>query len=366
MGLVGYGLAGRVLHAPLATACPEIRLSAVVVRNEQRRAQAQHDHPDADMLDDVDTLLARSDELDLVVVASPNDSHAPIAVAAIDAGLAVVVDKPIAITSADAQSLVDHAAERGAVLTVFQNRRWDSDQLTLRRLVETQMLGDVLRHESRFERWRPVLETGKWRQTLTAAQGGGLVLDLGSHLVDQAVHLFGPVTSVYAEVDARRGAGDDDVFIALHHASGTRSHLWAGAFAGAPGPRRRVLGTSGAYVVEPLDGQEEQLRAGRSPRDPGFGEEPAEKWGRIQRGSDSDALPTDRGRWDLFYPAVVRAVRDRTPVPVDPHDAVRVLQILEAARVSNDEARVVSFSYDDSSRGSMRVSTAAPSPGATT
>src|SRR5207342_1783605 len=193
---------------------------------------------------------------DLLVVATPNDAHAPLALAAIALGKAVVVDKPMALTSAEATRVVDAARAAGTVLTVFQNRRWDTDQLTLRRLVSQGALGTVLRYESRFERWRPQPRPGSWREALPAEQGGGLLLDLGSHLVDQALHLFGPAVRVYAEVDARRGESDDDAFVAVEHAGGVRSHLWAGALAGAPGPRLRVLGSAGAYVVDPLDRQE--------------------------------------------------------------------------------------------------------------
>ena len=164
-------------------------------------------------------------------------------------------------------------------MTVFQNRRYDSDQRTLRRLLDSGELGDVLRYESRFERWRPTLTAGKWRETTPASEGGGSLLDLGSHVVDQAITLFGPVSHVYGEVDARRGGADDDAFLALQHVSGVRSHLWVSSVAAAPGPRLRVLGTEAAYVIDDLDGQEEALRAGRMPTDQGWGEEPAEPVG---------------------------------------------------------------------------------------
>src|SRR5439155_26334412 len=162
---------------------------------------------------------------DLVVVATTNDSHAPLALEAVDLGKAVVVDKPLALSAATARALVDEATAAGAPLSVFQNRRWDSDQLTLRRLLEEGRLGHVLRYESRFERWRPRPRPGSWREERPAAQGGGLLFDLGSHLVDQALHLFGPAAHVYAEVAAHRGASDDDVFLALEHTGGVRSHL---------------------------------------------------------------------------------------------------------------------------------------------
>jgi predicted dehydrogenase len=173
-----------------------------------------------------------------------------------------------------------------------------------------------------------------------AAEGGGLLLDLGSHLVDQALHLFGPAQRVYAEVDARRGASDDDDFVALEHRSGVRSQLWAGALAGAPGPRLRVLGTRGAYVVRSLDSQEDVLRTtGRLPAN--GNPEPPQAYGALARGDDERIVPSEPGRWDLFYPAMAAAVRGEGPVPVDPGDAVAALRVLEAARRSASEHSVV-------------------------
>jgi len=343
VALVGYGLAGRLFHAPLISTCDDLRLTTVVTSNPDRIAQAHEDHPGAAVVPDVETLLGHRDSYDLVVVATVNNAHVEVASAALDVGLPVVVDKPLAITSADAQLLVDRARGNELLLTVFQNRRYDSDQRTLRRLIDSGELGDVLRYESRFERWRPKLTVGKWRETTPASGGGGSLLDLGSHVVDQAITLFGPVSHVYGEVDARRGGADDDAFLALQHVSGVRSHLWVSSVAAAPGPRLRVLGTQAAYVVDDLDGQEEALRAGRMPTDQGWGEEPAGQWGRLVRGDEQEPVPSERGAWDAFYPAVAAALQDGVPPPVDPQDAVEVLRILEAARASTREERVITL-----------------------
>jgi scyllo-inositol 2-dehydrogenase (NADP+) len=343
VGLVGYGLAGRVFHAPLIGACHDLQLTTIVTSNPERIAQAREDAPDASVAPNVEALLAERDAHDLVVVASVTSAHVTVAAAALDAGLPVVVDKPLAVTSSEAQLLVKRARRDGLLLTVFQNRRHDSDQRTLRRLLDDGELGDVLRYESRFERWRPELTAGKWRETTSASEGGGSLLDLGSHVVDQAITLFGPVSHVYGEIDARRGAADDDAFLALQHVSGVRSHLWVGSLAAAPGPRLRVLGTKAAYVVDDLDGQEEALRAGRTPLDSGWGEEPVDRWGRLVRGDEQETAPSERGAWDAFYPAVAAALRDEVPPPVDPQDAVDVLRILEAARTSADEQRVITL-----------------------
>src|SRR5262245_18636265 len=329
VGIVGYGLAGRVFHSQLIKAEPGMRVAAVVTRDNQRRAQAVAEHAGVALHDSLDEMLDVGG-LDLVVVASPSDAHAYGAREAIAAGVPVVVDKPLAVDAGQARGLVEEAAQAGVPLTVFQNRRWDSDVLTLRRLLDDGEIGEVLRFESRFERWRPVMTRGKRSEEV--GPGGGILLDLGSHLVDQATQLFGPVQDLHGEVAAHRGGADDDVFCSLRHESGVRSHLSVTALAGAPGPRMRVLGKRGAYVVWPLDGQEDMLRAGRGPGDPTYGVEPQERWGRLHRGDDIRAIPSERGRWDLFYSGVYSALTTGTPMPVDPWDAVRTLEVLDRVR----------------------------------
>jgi predicted dehydrogenase len=213
----------------------------------------------------------------------------------------------------------------------------------LRRLVADGVLGDVVRYESRFERWRPERKSGAWREELSATDGGGVLLDLGVHLVDQARQLLGPVSHVYAEVAARRGGSDDDVFVALRHSSGAQSHLWASAVSAAPGPRLRVLGSDAGFVVEHLDPQEDMLRAGGRPDDPSFGVLPPERWGRLVRGDAGEPVPSERGRWRTFYEDLVRALRLGEPPPVDPTDALRTLEVLEAARRSSDQSVVIAL-----------------------
>jgi predicted dehydrogenase len=256
-----------------------------------------------------------------------------------------VVDKPLAPTAAEAHALVEHADARGVLLTVFHNRRWDSDQLTLGRLVSEGALGDVIRLESRFERWRPQLRPNAWRETAGPAEGGGVLLDLGTHLVDQALQLLGPATHVYGEVERWRGAaGDDDAFLALRHRSGSYSHLWLSEVAAAPGPRLRVLGTRAAFVVADVDGQEEALRSGRRPDDPTpWGVEPQSRWGRLVRGEQSEPVSSERGDWPSFYAYLVRAMREGGPPPVDPRDAVAALAVLDAARPSAAQRKLIAL-----------------------
>jgi scyllo-inositol 2-dehydrogenase (NADP+) len=266
VAVIGYGLAGSTFHVPLIASTPGLSVATVVTGDPKRQEQVRRDCPETQVLPRAEDLWQRAAEHDFVVVAAVNSAHVPLARRALDEGLPVVVDKPLATTAADAAALVEHARSRETLLTVFQNRRWDSDQRTLRRLISDGTLGQVTRYESRIERWRPELRREAWRETAGPAEGGGVLLDLGSHLVDQALFLFGPATHVYGEIDNRRGAaGDDDAFVALRHRSGTYSHLSLSALAAAPGPRLRVLGTRAGYVVAHVDGQEEALESGLRP-----------------------------------------------------------------------------------------------------
>jgi scyllo-inositol 2-dehydrogenase (NADP+) len=343
--IVGYGLAGRYFHASLIAATRGLLVASVVTSDPERRAHVAREHPDARVLTSPAQLWDAADQHDLVVVATPNDAHARLATEAIDHGLPVVVDKPLAVTAGEAEALVSRAERAAVLLTVFQNRRWDSDQLTLARLMAEDDLGTVMRYESRFERWRPALKPGSWRESASPEQGGGQLLDLGSHVVDQALVLFGPATHVYGEVDARRGVpADDDAFLVLRHANDVISHLRASAVTAAPGPRLRVLGTKAAFVVSELDGQESELRTGARPDTvPDWGAEPESRWGRLVRGEESVPVPSERGDWPRFYEMLVRALRDGGPAPVNPHDAVATLRVLEAARRSAARRAIVAI-----------------------
>ncbi|MFI5955787.1 Gfo/Idh/MocA family oxidoreductase [Cryptosporangium sp. NPDC051539] len=341
VALVGYGTGGAYFHAPLIAAVEGLRLAAVVTGNPTRRAQVQRDHPDALVLAKPADVWADRDAFDLVVITTPNATHVSLATEAIDARLPVVVDKPIAADAGEARALVNRAEATGVPLTVYQNRRWDGDFRTLSRLLSDGSLGRPVRLESRFDRWRPTVAEGAWKEQPDNA--GGILLDLGTHLVDQALVLFGPVRSVYAEIDARRpgAAVDDDVFLALTHHSGVHSHLWASTLAGQLGPRFRLLGDSAAYVTWGTDPQEAALRAGRKPGSPGFGDRPAAEWGTLGAGDAVRPYRTLSGEYARFYEGVVAALTTGAPMPVDPRDAVSTLTVLDAARESAASRSIV-------------------------
>jgi predicted dehydrogenase len=350
VGLIGYGLAGSVFHAPLIAATEGLALDTVVTSHPERQQQARAEFPDVTLAATAEELFARADGLDLVVIASPNKTHVPLATAALDAGLPVVVDKPVAGTAAEARALAARAEERGLLLSVFQNRRWDNDFLTLRRLLADGALGDAWRFESRFERWRP-RPKGGWRESGDPAEIGGLLYDLGSHVVDQALVLFGPAAEVYAETDIRRPGAetDDDTFIALTHAGGVRSHLYVSATTAQLGPRFRVLGSRAGYVKYGLDPQEAALREGGRPgTTDGWGVEDEALWGRIGSGESpltggGTPVPTLPGDYPAYYAAVAAALRGAGPNPVTALEAAAALDVLEAARRSAREKVTVTL-----------------------
>ncbi|MFJ3970652.1 Gfo/Idh/MocA family oxidoreductase [Streptomyces parvus] len=350
VALVGYGLAGSVFHAPLVSATDGLVLDTVVTSNEERRAQARAAHPKVRFAASPDELWERADELDLVVIASPNKTHVPLATAALKAGLPVVVDKPIAGTAAEARELAALAEERGLLLSVFQNRRWDNDFRTLAALIADGELGEVQRFESRFERWRPQLKGG-WRESGDPDEIGGLLYDLGSHVVDQALVLFGPAVQVYAESDVRRpgAAADDDTFIAITHENGVRSHLYVSATTAQLGPRFRVLGSAAGYVKYGLDPQEAALREGLGPvaGEP-WGEEAEQMWGRVGSGESpltggGTPVRTLPGDYPAYYAAVAAAIRGTGDNPVTALQAAAALDVLEAARRSAREGVTVTL-----------------------
>jgi predicted dehydrogenase len=330
---VGYGSAGRGIHARLI-ASAGLEGGAVVTGNPERAAQVREDHPQARVVGDLESLLSDGG-VDVVVLASPSGVHREQAEAVIAAGLPLVVDKPLATDAPLALEVVRLAQRAGVPLTVFNNRRFDPELPALLRVRDEGLIGEIWRAEYRWDRWRPVPKQ-RWREQVTAVQGGGLLLDLHTHLIDQAVILHGPVATVYAEIDARTTVAEDDTFVALRHASGVVSHVWSSSVNGAPGPRARVNGSEGAYVIGK---QFDDVSAFTE-----FANE-GDAVGWIVRGDEREPGPvvTDADEAD-FYRAVAVALASDDPQaarPVDPRDAVHVLAVIDAARVSAGEGRVV-------------------------
>lgn len=338
-GIVGFGLSGRVFHGPFVEADPAFRLDLISTSDPGRAADAHARHPGAEVVATAGELLARAGDLDLVVLASPVYTHLEQGLAALDAGANLVIDKPFTRTVVDAKNLIAKAEAAGKVLAVFQNRRWDGDFLTVKRLLAEGVLGDIHRFESTFERWSGPLRD-RWQDTMTVEQGAGITYDLGSHLVDQALQLFGPATVEQAELQTvRRGSvSDDDAFLSLLHSSGVRSHLTMSRAAGRSGPRFRVLGSNGAYSVTGLDPQEAALRAERGPDSDGYGVTPESDWGLLGTGDDLTPVPTEVGAYPAFYAGLATSILTGAPAPVDPREALEVVRIIERAHALSTAA----------------------------
>lgn len=332
IGLVGYGFGGRYFHAPLLSSASECEFLGVVTTSDQRRSLVAQDHPGAGIFGSLAALVGAGAEA--VSISTPADTHSSLTDEAIALGLSVVCDKPFALDPVAARRSADLAFSHGVVLSPYQNRRWDSDFLTVRALADDGALGQVRRFESRFERHAPENGPGE--------AGGGTLLDFGAHLVDQAITLLGPVERVYAESRLRESGLDDDVFVALTHERGGVSHLWGSWQQHAPGPRFRVTGSAASLVITTGDTQEDLLVAGRTPATTtSWGIEAASDLDRLHTGSTSTAVRLERGAWDTFYPAFARAVRGDGPPPVGAADAVATAEVLDAARISAEGGAIV-------------------------
>lgn len=340
VGLIGYGMAGRTFHAPLIQATPGLELTAVVSRDADR---VHADLPEVEVLAKPPALFARRD-IDLVVIATPNATHFPLAKAALNAGKHLVIDKPFTVSLSEARLLRTQAEEAERSVSVFHNRRWDSDFLTLQALLETGTLGRVVSLESRFDRFRPTV-TDRWRDH--HQPGGGIWFDLGPHLLDQVRTLFGMPKAILLELaTVRDGAEVDDDFLCLLEYEGLRVTLQASSLVADPTPHFRVHGTRGSYVKFGLDPQEARLKAGEVPS-PGWGEDPepgrlvlAEAEGEGPEGRPHPGLPGD---WPAYYAGVARALLHGTPLPVTLDEAMDVMTLLETGLDSYRQGRWLRF-----------------------
>ena len=327
VGLAGFGSAGRGIHAPLLQEAG-MTIAAVSTADPQRAQHVHDDVPGARVVADLDALLGVSG-LDLIVLATPSGLHAGQARQCIDAGIAVVVDKPLATDATRAFGVVDAARAAGVAMTIFQNRRFDAEHVAARETVQSGRLGEVFRHEFRWERWRP-MPKDRWRENASAAEGGGILLDLHSHMVDAAVDLFGPIDMVYAEIAARTTASEDDAFLACRHTSGVMSHLGATSLSAAPGPRVRILGRRGAFVLNEFEDDGTDIYPDLANADAGH-------CGWIYEGERRTPVPRPAGGQVDFYRQVRAALATPDPqaaMPVDPYDAVHTLAVIDAARAS--------------------------------
>jgi predicted dehydrogenase len=334
VGIAGYGLAGRYFHAPLLKGCG-FEIAAILTNNQLRSSHASTDFPGVTVVPTMQEMLTH--QLDLVVVASANLAHAEQAAAAISAGIPVVVDKPMGRNFEETKSIVELSNKLGVPVSTFFNRRWDSDALTIKKVIASGALGHIHRMDSRFERFRPEVNKDSWRENMSAEDGGGQLLDLQPHLISTSIDWFGRAELVTATVRSIRGAADDDSVLVLRHDNGVMSYLSASAVVGAPGPRIRILGSKGALVINDLDPQEALLRAGKFPEG-GIWAEPTTSTAHIYRGSEIEEIAGEAGNYGLFYLAVASAINDGTPWPVSNEDALLVASIIDQARIIGTHA----------------------------
>ena len=357
VALIGYGVGGAVFHAPLVSATPGLELAAIVTSSAERVAQATRDYPGVKIFANTDDLFAHAKDYDLVIVCSPNRFHFSQAKAALEAGLHVVVDKPMTVQSRQCKELIAIAEKHNKILTAFQNRRLDGDFLTIQKIIEEKMLGTLVRFDSRFDRYRPQPKANAWREKGSKEDGGGLLFDLGSHLIDQTCHLFGQPTEVYCELDRRREGveTDDDCFIALKFASGLRAHLHASVMCRLKAPRFTLAGILGSFEKYGLDLQEDALRAGHRPGKSGWEQaitEEPEAFGRVL--TDVGGLTVDgrietvKGAYENFYGDIAfcltehREGKDIKPA-VTAEEALRTALIIEAAYESAAEKKIITI-----------------------
>ena len=344
VGLIGYGMAGQIFHAPVIAAIPPLRLTKIV---ERRGQTSRERYPWVEVVREAATLF-EDQEIELVVVATPNSSHFELARQALMAGKHVVVDKPFTLTSEQAQELIDLARQRNKVVSAFQNRRWDGDFQTVRQIVQQGCLGRLVEYESHFDRFRNTFSPERaWREE--AGPGSGVLFDLGSHLIDQAQVLFGLPQMLTADIRSQREAGKaDDQFELILHYDELKVTLKAGLLVRQPGPRFALHGTEGSFVKYGVDPQEEALKRGRSPREPAWGTEPETRWGVLDTQIGGlhfqGTIETAQGCYQAYYENIHQAIRGEAELIVRPEEARNTIRLIELAVQSHAEQRTVAFS----------------------
>jgi predicted dehydrogenase len=336
VGLIGYGLAGRAFHAPVIRAVPGLHLAAILQRTGNEAAEK---YLDVRIVRSLEELLAIR-EIRLVVIATPNDTHASLARKCLAAGRDVLVDKPFATTLAEAKALVEFAKSAGRLITVYQNRRYDGDFQAIQKLVADGTLGRIVRFETAYDRYRPQLKPGAWRETTRT--GSGILFDIAPHLIDHALVLFGLPEALTADVRIEReNAVADDAFdIMLHYRRGMRAVLRSSILAAAPRPRFVLHGTQGSFVKQTFDPQENNLRRGNIPKDGAWGAEPEENWGVLTL-PDGDKftqrrIPSASCDYRDYYANLRDALLGKSALAVTPEWALNVMRLLDVARESSE------------------------------
>lgn len=339
VGVIGFGLAGKIFHTAVIAETPGLELACIVQRTGDEAKQA---YPGARIARSIEEML-EDKSIHLVVVGTPSYAHYDHGMQCLRAGRNVMIDKPFALTSAEAQALIDEARKRGVLLTAYQNRRYDGSFVTLKRVLASEKLGRVVSYESYFDRFREAPRLNVWRES--GGPGGGTLFDLGSHLIDQVTALFGNPKSIFADVRIDRENGAvDDAFDVMLKFEGITARLHATTVAAKPGPIFAVHGTKGSFVKWGLDPQEDALKAGAKFGDPGFGEEPESKWGTLYiPGQPEEKVKTAPGDYRGIYENVRDAILGKAKLEVTPEQAWRTTRLIELARKASAEGRRIAF-----------------------
>ena len=349
VGLIGFGMAGQAFHAPVIRGVPGMELACIL---ERRGTRAQEKYPEVRLARTLDELLADK-QIQLCVIATPNDSHVDLARACLLAARHVVVDKPLAPTLAEAEELVRLAAEHGRLITVYQDRRWDGDFGTVKKIVQSGRLGSIVEYECRYDRFRPEPKPNAWREKADQP-GAGVLFDLGPHVIDQALVLFGEpraiTASAFCERDTSQVDDSFDVSMEYPRSGGVlRAMGRARIIAYAPGPHFLIHGTKGSFVKYGMDPQEARLRADKYPQGTDWGadwgEEAEEWWGTLSLvGEPSVKVKTERGDYRGFYANVRDAIEKKVPLDVTPEQALRTMRALMLAHMSSRKRRTLEWS----------------------
>jgi scyllo-inositol 2-dehydrogenase (NADP+) len=340
--LVAYGLSGRAFHAPFIVANPHFSLRKVVERHGNESALK---YPQVKVCRALDEVL-EDEAIELVVITTPNRFHYPMAKQALAAGKHVVLEKPFAVTSDEARELIIFAEKQQKMLTVYQNRRWDGDFLTLQSLLDQEALGTLVSYESHFNRFRPQIKNS-WKE-IEGEAGGGILYDLGPHLIDQALCLFGSPETVYADIRQQRpSAKTPDAFDLMLDYGNLKVNLRASALVRAPVPRFLLHGTAGSFVKYGMDPQEAELRAGNSPDTEGWGMEREEYWGSLHASRNGltfkGKVETLPGNYAAFYKNIYAHLRHQEALAVNPHEVLKGMEIIELAHKSAAEGRKLTY-----------------------
>lgn len=339
-GLLSYGMSGEVFHAPLLSAHQGFTIMKILERTKDK---ARQHYPDVKTVRSITDIL-QDDEIELVIVNTPHDTHVELATQVLEAGKHAIIEKPFTNTVAEGKKLISLAAKNKVMLSVFQNRRWDGDFMTVKSVVESGVLGRIVEFEAHYDRYRPAVDHTTWKEA--SGPGSGILYNLGAHMIDQALVLFGTPILVDARVGIQRqgGIGDDFYDIRMQY-DALQVILKSSYLVREPGPRYMIYGETGSFIKYGLDPQEQALKERQVPGRPGWGVESREWWGKlnaaVHRLNFEGRIETTAGNYMGFYDNIFRAIREGKPLEVTADQALNVIRIIELAKESSQERRAV-------------------------